>query len=89
MYSLNSSFIHNVILASRFKRIWQRSFSLEYLDVTYACGEVNDYLERFEIWCITDENAKETKQTAYSLSSVGKFYVSIKNRACPKTLISL
>ena len=62
---------------------------LESLNTNLSSREIEDYLERFEIWCTT-RNLKEDKKSANFLTSIGKdAYSLVKNLAFPEPPILL
>ncbi|VDP93607.1 unnamed protein product [Echinostoma caproni] len=64
--------------------------NLEILDIHSNSRYVEDYLERFEIWCLTRKSLDAEKKTAHFLSAVGKeAYALIKNLAFPESPIQL
>ncbi|VDP90265.1 unnamed protein product [Echinostoma caproni] len=66
------------------------SCNLENLNMHASAREVEDYLERFEIWCITWKGLDGERKTAYFLTVIGKdAYSLLKNLALPDSLISL
>ncbi|VDP90382.1 unnamed protein product [Echinostoma caproni] len=64
--------------------------NLEILHIHSNARYVADYLERFEIWCLTRKSLDAEKKTAHFLSAVGKeAYALMKNLAFPESLIQL
>ena len=64
--------------------------NLENLNINASAREFEDFLERFEIWCLTKKDMKEEKKSAFFLNFVGKdAYALIKNLAFPDTPIAL
>ena len=67
-----------------------QSCNLEFLDLHAPISDIEDYFERFELWCIACKNVSEEQKTAVFLSVVGKSaYSVIKNLAFPKKPVSL
>ena len=65
------------------------STNLGLLNLQSPARVVENYLERFEIWCITKKDIKE-KKAAYFLNFVGNdAYEVIKNLAYPESPINL
>lgn len=63
---------------------------MEPLNINSTARDVEDYLERFDIWCLTKSDIDEKKQTAYFLHFVGKeAYGLIKNLVFPQSPISI
>ncbi|VDP94089.1 unnamed protein product [Echinostoma caproni] len=66
------------------------SCNLEYLNVHASTHEFEDYLERFEIWCITRKRLDGERKTANILTVIGKdAYSLLKNLVFPDAPISL
>ncbi|VDP75138.1 unnamed protein product [Echinostoma caproni] len=66
------------------------TWNLEILDIHSNSRYVEDYLERFEIWCLTRKSLDAEKKTAHFLSAVWKeAYVLIKHLAFPESPIQL
>ncbi|VDP92235.1 unnamed protein product [Echinostoma caproni] len=66
------------------------SCDLENLNRHTSAREVEDYLARFEIWCITREGLEGECKTANFLTVIGKdAYLPLKNLAFPDTPTSL
>ncbi|VDP91390.1 unnamed protein product, partial [Echinostoma caproni] len=64
--------------------------NLEILDIHLNSRYVEDYLERFEIWCLTRQSLDAEKKTAHFLSAVGEeAYALVKNLAFPESPIQL
>ncbi|VDP94380.1 unnamed protein product [Echinostoma caproni] len=67
-----------------------KSCNLENMNIHASAREVEDYLERFEIWCITRKGLDGERKTAYFLTVIGKdAYSLLKNLAFPDSPISL
>ena len=63
---------------------------MEPLSVNSSSREIEDYIERFEIWCLTKRDLEEQKKTAYFLHFIGKdAYSLVKNLAFPATPVNL
>ncbi|GAA48437.1 hypothetical protein CLF_101610 [Clonorchis sinensis] len=63
---------------------------MEPLGVNSTARDVEDYLERFDIWCLTKSNMDDKKLTAYFLHFVGKeAYTLIKNLVYPESPIDI
>ena len=57
---------------------------LEFLDLNFSPRDFEDYLERFELWCDTQDTLTEQKKTAYFLTLIGKpAYALLKNLSFP------
>ena len=73
--------------------IWRRGMAplnLEPLDINSGFRQIEDYLERFEIWCLTQDNLAAEKEAAFFLSVIGKdAYALLKNLVYPSVPISL
>ncbi|VDP14916.1 unnamed protein product [Echinostoma caproni] len=66
------------------------SCNLENLNIHASPREVKDYLERFEIWCITRKGIDGGRKAANFLTVIGKdTYSLLKNLAFPDSPISL
>ncbi|VDP85768.1 unnamed protein product [Echinostoma caproni] len=66
------------------------SCSLENLNIHASACDVEDYLERFEIWCITQKELEGESKTAYFLTVSGKdAYSLLKSLASPDSPIAL
>ncbi|VDP90940.1 unnamed protein product [Echinostoma caproni] len=66
------------------------SCKLEDLNIHASACEVEDYLERFEIWCITRKRLDGERRTANFLMVIGKdAYSLLKKLAYPDAPISL
>ncbi|VDP86286.1 unnamed protein product [Echinostoma caproni] len=66
------------------------SCSLENLNIHTSARKVEDYLERFEIWCSTRKGFDGERKTAHFLTVIGKdAYSLLKNLAFPDSPISL
>ena len=64
--------------------------NLENLPIDASARDVQDYIERFEIWCLTQETLWEERKVAFFLNSIGKdAYSLLKNLVYPDTPISL
>ena len=64
--------------------------NLEFLSVNATSREVSDYIERFEIWAITQDNLAELKKAAYFLNEIGKdSYALVKNMVYPDIPIKM
>ncbi|VDP89736.1 unnamed protein product [Echinostoma caproni] len=64
--------------------------NLEILDILSNSRYVEDYLELFEIWCLTRKSLDAEKKTAHFLSAFGKeSYTLIKILAFPESPIQL
>ena len=64
--------------------------NLEFLSVNATSREVSDYIERFEIWAITQDNLAEEKKAAYFLNAIGKdAYALVKNLVYPDIPIKM
>ncbi|KAF7234171.1 hypothetical protein EG68_12399 [Paragonimus skrjabini miyazakii] len=51
--------------------------------------EVEDYLERFDIWCLTKSDLDEKKKVAFFLHFIGtEAYALVKNLAFPESPIN-
>ena len=58
--------------------------ALEKLDINASARDIEDYLERFEIWCMAKVNVKEDTKPALFLNFIGKdAYALIKNLTYP------
>ena len=67
----------------------ESNLSLGNLDLNYS-HEVDEYFERFEIWCITLNDLDEKKKAAYFLNAIGKSaYSTVKTLTFPDSPISL
>ncbi|GAA48515.1 hypothetical protein CLF_101702 [Clonorchis sinensis] len=63
---------------------------MEPLDVNSTARDVEDYLERCDIWCLTKSDMDDKKLTAYFLHFVGKeAYTLIKNLVYPESPIDI
>ncbi|VDP89590.1 unnamed protein product [Echinostoma caproni] len=64
--------------------------NLEILDIHSDSRYVKDYLERFEIWCLSRKSLDTEKKTAHFLTAAGKeAYALIKNLTFPESPIQL
>ena len=64
--------------------------ALEKLDINASARDIEDYLERFEIWCTAKVNVKEDTKPALFLNFIGKdAYALIKNLTFPDSPISM
>ena len=60
------------------------------LDISGSARKIEDYLERFEIWCMAKGNVKEHPKPALFLNFIGKdAYALIKNLTFPDSPISM
>ncbi|GAA48494.1 Rho-related protein racI [Clonorchis sinensis] len=76
-------------LASRLEQFIMPA-EMEPLDVNSTARDVEDYLERFDIWCLTKSDMDDKKLTAYFLHFVGKeAYTLIKNLVYPESPIHI
>ncbi|GAA54230.1 hypothetical protein CLF_112787, partial [Clonorchis sinensis] len=76
-------------LASRLEQFIMPA-EMEPLDVNSTARDVEDYLERFDIWCLTKSDMDDKKFTAYFLHFVGKeAYTLIKNLVYPESPIDI
>ncbi|GAA54944.1 hypothetical protein CLF_106169, partial [Clonorchis sinensis] len=63
---------------------------MEPLDVNSTAPDVEDYLKRFDIWCLTKFDMDDKKLTAYFLHFVGnEAYTLIKNLVYPESPIDI
>ncbi|GAA49062.1 hypothetical protein CLF_102435, partial [Clonorchis sinensis] len=63
---------------------------MEPLDVNSTARDLEDYLERFDVWCLTKSDMDDKKLTAYFLHFVGKeAYTLIKNLVYPESPIDI
>ncbi|GAA57023.1 hypothetical protein CLF_112014 [Clonorchis sinensis] len=63
---------------------------MEPIDVNSTARDVEDYLERFDIWCLTKSDMDDKKLTAYFLHFLGKeAYTLIKNLVYPESPIDI
>ena len=63
---------------------------MERLDINTSAREIEDYLERFEIWCMAKCNAKEDGKPALFPNFTGKdAYAVIRNLTSPDSPISM
>ena len=64
--------------------------ALEKLDINASARDIEDYLERFEIWCMTKGNVKEDTKPALFLNFIGKdAYALIRNLTFPDSPIAM
>ena len=64
--------------------------ALEKLDINASARDIEDYLERFEIWCMAKGNVKEDTKPALFLNFIGKdAYALIKNLTFSDSPISM
>ncbi|GAA50932.1 hypothetical protein CLF_105252 [Clonorchis sinensis] len=76
-------------LASRLEQFITPA-EMEPLDVNSTARDVEDYLERFDIWCLTKSDMDDKKLTAYFLHFVGKeAYTLIKNLVYPESPVDI
>jgi len=63
---------------------------MEPLDINSTARDVEDYLERFEIWCLTKEDLSDEKKLANLLHFLGKpAFALLKNLAFPVAPMTL
>ncbi|KAF7257701.1 hypothetical protein EG68_11093, partial [Paragonimus skrjabini miyazakii] len=66
------------------------SCPVEFLNIHNSSREIEDYFERFEIWCLTGKEMKAKKKAAHFLTVIGKdAYSLVKNLSFPDSPISL
>ena len=64
--------------------------ALEKLDINASARDIEDYLERFEIWCMTKGNVKEDTKPALFLNFIGKdAYALVRNLTFPDSPIAM
>ena len=64
--------------------------ALEKLDINASARDIEDYLERFEIWCMAKRNVKEDTKPALFLNFIGRdAYALIKNFTFPDSPIPM
>ncbi|VDP69605.1 unnamed protein product [Echinostoma caproni] len=66
------------------------STPLQSLDLKYSARDIEDYFERFEIWCLTRSKPDDKKKSAFFLNAAGKnAYTLIKSLAYHSPLVSV
>jgi transposase InsO family protein len=71
-------------LASRAVKMSFHNSSSEILNIHTSPREIEDYLERFELWCLTKGELATDVKTAHFLTSIGKeAYALLKNLSFP------
>ncbi|KER32396.1 hypothetical protein T265_01457 [Opisthorchis viverrini] len=81
--------LNSHILASRLEQFTMPA-GVEPLDVNSAARKVEDYLVRFDIWCLTKSNIDDRKLTSYFLHFVGKDACTlIRNLVYPKSPVDI
>ena len=64
--------------------------ALEKLNINASARKIEDYVKRFEIWCMAKDNVKEDTKLALFLNFIGNDnYAVIKNLTLPDSPISM